>query len=1062
MRKGIDDAKNIQEDTNYDHFSYKKEEEDDIEIDHRTRPETSELNEETIPTLDEPNEERIVRSGRKKGDTQEVLEEKHRAKLREEEMKLLEQGARRSQRIKERNNVNFILEPEERIPENYEEAINCENKYEWLEAMKEELYSIDKHKVWTLVQREKNMKIINCKWIFSIKSTPSEGVYRRKARLVAIGCNQKYGVEYEESFSPVIRKESIRAIVALAAQLNLVITSYDVKTAYLYGELKETIFMKQPEGFVEKGEEDKVCKLLKSIYGLPQSGNCWNKKINEILIQLGMERSQYDPCVYTFRKGKEYGILGLYMDDLIIAGTDKTFNEKLASEIGRFVALKEKGENEPFIGIEIKKTEYGFDLSQAHYIDKILKKFALEECNIIQTPGDRDQSFDECQDSKPVDRTLYQEMIGSLMYLATGTRPDISFNVTRLQNVEIKRNFSKEKRIKHKKRNERQKESKPRQQAYQMDDKLSFVAMNAIDCYENDHFILDSGATQNLIKSELEKYMTDVKILEHKVEIHMANGEKMSANKSGTLNVKINNIPIAIHGLIVDGIKQNLLSVGKITQQGHQVIFKQDEVIIITRNHNFKCNNYRNLYSHKIEIDGNPESVTAHAVKTDDTLWHRRLGHLNRYSLNKLGLPSSQEKCETCIKGKSTRRSFEKTWKTTKEIGELIHSDLSGPIDPPTYDGEIYFQVLIDDYSHFVVVRLLKSKSEAEQNIIDFIKLIKTQHNKKTRKIRVDNGKEFSSGNFKQFCRTKGIQIEYTSPYTPQQNGTSERMNRTLIDKVRTKLAETNLPKYLWGEAIYCSAYELNRSPTSANIGIPPASIWYKQNDLSKLKVFGSRAWRLILPKPRKLDARAKSTIMVGYSGSGYRIWDPETDKVMISTDVTFDETLIKFYKEIISDQTEPKRIITESQDEEETPQTWEQSDKEESVTTRSGRIIKPPRYQEDYELYSVYCLFTNGEDPVSYNQAIKQKEWKEAIDKEIQSHEELKTWSSIKLGEKSNIKPIDTKWIFRTKEDGTKKACLVAKGFQMEESSDIMYAPVARMSTIRMLLSHAINKNWE
>ncbi|UYV82668.1 hypothetical protein LAZ67_22000457, partial [Cordylochernes scorpioides] len=372
--KGIDYAKNLQEDTNYDHFAYKKEEEYDIEIDHRTRPETSELNEETIPTLDEPNEERIVRSGRKKGDTQKVLEEKHRAKLREEEMKLLEQGVRRSQRIKERNNVNFILEPEESIPENYEEAINCENKYEWLEAMKEELYSIDKHKVWTLVQREKNMKIINCKWIFSIKSTPSEGVYRRKASLVAIGCNQKYGVEYEESFSSVIRKESLRAIVALAAQLNLVITSYDVKTAYLYGELKETIFMKQPKGFVEKGEEDKVCKLLKT-------------------------------------------------------GTDKTFNEKLASEIGRFVTLKEKGENEPFIGIEIKKTEYGFDLSQVHYIDKILKKFALEECNIVKTPGDRDQSFDECQDSKPVDRTLYQEMIGSLMYLATGTRPDISFNM---------------------------------------------------------------------------------------------------------------------------------------------------------------------------------------------------------------------------------------------------------------------------------------------------------------------------------------------------------------------------------------------------------------------------------------------------------------------------------------------------------------------------------------------------------------------------------------------------------------------------------------------------------
>ncbi|UYV76012.1 hypothetical protein LAZ67_13002147, partial [Cordylochernes scorpioides] len=549
--------------------------------------------------------------------------------------------------------------------------------------------------------------------------------------------------------------------------------------------------IEEPEVFVEKGEEDKVCKLLKSIYGFPQSVNCWNKKINEILIQLGMERSQYDPCVYTFRKGKEYGILGLYVDDLMIAGTDKTFNGKLASEIRRFVVLKEKGENEPFIGIEIKKTEYGFDLSQAHYIDKILKKFALEECNIVQTPGDRDQSFDECQDSKQVDRTLYQEMIGSLVYLATGTRPDIYFNVSNLSRfcndarevhltgvkriyrylkgtrdkmlrykplensilvstdaswcstsdaksysgytVKLGNNliswkskkqslvalstceaelisicegicevkwikgllgcvlchkatecrskkkfFKREKNQTQKDRNERQRESQPRQQANQMDDKLSFVAMNAIDYYGNDHFILDSGATQNLIKSELEKYMTDVKILEHKVEIHIANGEKMSANKSGTLNV------------------------------------------------------------------------------------------------------------------------------------------------------------------------------------------------------------------------------------------------------------------------------------------------------------FGSRAWRLILPKP-KLDARAKSTIMVGYSGSGNRIWDPETDKIMISTDVTFDETLTKFDKEIISDQTEPKRIITESQDEEETPQTSEQSDKEES----------------------------------------NQRGWNQ-------------------------------------------KGSLNSKRIQMEESSDIMYAPVARMSTIRKLLSHATNKNWE
>ncbi|UYV77321.1 hypothetical protein LAZ67_15000497 [Cordylochernes scorpioides] len=231
---------------------------------------------------------------------------------------------------------------------------------------------------------------------------------------------------------PVIRKESLRVIVALAAELNLTIKSYDVKTAYLNGELKETIFMKQSVGIVQKDEEYKVRKLLKSIYGLPQSGRCWNKRINEILSELGMIRSRYDPCVYTLQKGREFGILGLYVDDLLITGTDQAFNDNLALEIGKFVDLKEKEENEPFISIEIRRTEHGYDLSQSHYINKILRRFGLEECNIVQTPGDRDQNFDEYKDSKPVDKTLYQEMIGSLMYLTTGTRPDISYNVSNL------------------------------------------------------------------------------------------------------------------------------------------------------------------------------------------------------------------------------------------------------------------------------------------------------------------------------------------------------------------------------------------------------------------------------------------------------------------------------------------------------------------------------------------------------------------------------------------------------------------------------------------------------
>ncbi|UYV72784.1 hypothetical protein LAZ67_10000699 [Cordylochernes scorpioides] len=132
------------------------------------------------------------------------------------------------------------------------------------------------------------------------------------------------------------------------------------------------------------------------------------------------------------QRGEEHAILRLYVDDLIIAGTSKEINDILASEIEKYVTLTEKKDSEPFIGIEIKREEDGFYLSQTHYIDTILHRFGLEECNSVQTPGDQNQNLDEYLDSKPVDKTVYQEMIGSLMYLSTGTRPDISFNVSNL------------------------------------------------------------------------------------------------------------------------------------------------------------------------------------------------------------------------------------------------------------------------------------------------------------------------------------------------------------------------------------------------------------------------------------------------------------------------------------------------------------------------------------------------------------------------------------------------------------------------------------------------------
>ncbi|UYV82162.1 hypothetical protein LAZ67_21001178 [Cordylochernes scorpioides] len=414
MTKTKDDH-NEEEDTNCDNLTYKGNCEEIVAEDFLILKEDNPVTESKMKSQEdtsvklggdcendssqtEPIQERCVKRGRKKGETKSILEERHKARLEEQERKLIEEGVRRSQRIKDRNNANLIMEIDHYIPENFKEAMDSGERNEWHKAMEDELSEIEKHKVWTLVPRENGMKVINSNWVYSTKKTPSDGIYKRKARLVAVGCNQRYGVDYKESFSPVLKKESLRTIVALATQQNLTIKTYDVKTAYLYGK-------------------------------------CWNKKINEILYQLGMIRTKCDPCVYKLQRGEEYAILGLYVDDLIIAGTSKEINDNLASEIEIYVTLTEKKYSEPFIGIEIKREEDGFYLSQTHYIDTILHRFGLEECNSVQTPGDQNQNLDEYLDSKPVDKTVYQEMIGSLMYLSSGTRPDISFNVSNLSQM---------------------------------------------------------------------------------------------------------------------------------------------------------------------------------------------------------------------------------------------------------------------------------------------------------------------------------------------------------------------------------------------------------------------------------------------------------------------------------------------------------------------------------------------------------------------------------------------------------------------------------------------------
>lgn len=204
-------------------------------------------------------------------------------------------------------------------PTTVQEALDREDGDEWLRSMKAEYGGLMSNGTWQLVVLPSNRRAIKSKWVFNFKRNQHGEVERYKSRLVAKGCSQKFGIDYRETFSPVVRYSSIRLILALAAELNLFIHQLDVTSAYLNGVLQEEVYMQQSEGFIDKNNPHLVCKLRKTIYGLKQSGREWNSEIDSALRRIGFLRCNGDSCVYTMNEGKAVNIVAVYVDDILLA-----------------------------------------------------------------------------------------------------------------------------------------------------------------------------------------------------------------------------------------------------------------------------------------------------------------------------------------------------------------------------------------------------------------------------------------------------------------------------------------------------------------------------------------------------------------------------------------------------------------------------------------------------------------------------------------------------------------------------------------------------------------------
>jgi transposase InsO family protein len=310
------------------------------------------------------------------------------------------------------------------VPKSYQDALSHPG---WNSAMQEEMRALDMNHTWTLVPPPSGAHIVGCRWVFTVKHNPDGTVERLKARLVAKGFTQTYGLDYTETFSPVAKLNSIRIIISLAANLAWPLHQLDVKNAFLHGDLSETVYMAQPPGFESKGES--VCHLHKSIYGLKQSPRAWFDKFSNTVISHGMTRSQVDHSVFFNRTNKGIVILVVYVDDIVITGSDSHAIQTLISHLCSSFLTKDLGKLRYFLGIEVARSKAGISLSQRKYTLDLLKDTGYLGSKPVATPMETNLKLMPDDGELINDPEMYRRLVGKLIYL-TITRPDISYAVS--------------------------------------------------------------------------------------------------------------------------------------------------------------------------------------------------------------------------------------------------------------------------------------------------------------------------------------------------------------------------------------------------------------------------------------------------------------------------------------------------------------------------------------------------------------------------------------------------------------------------------------------------------
>lgn len=592
------------------------------------------------------------------------------------------------------------------------------------------------------------------------------------------------------------------------------------------------------------------------------------------------------------------------------------------------------------------------------------------------------------------------------------------------------------------------------------------------------NLLVDCGATIHIVhdKSKFVKFDKNFDGSKHVIEL--ADGKrhldivkgKGDAVISMLDNKGINRDVTMKNALYIPSFKQNIFSVKAAVSNGAQLKFTPEYCVLSKNNVSFNISENKNLYYL------NNVSVKAHSLEE----WHNILGHCNINDILKLEnhangmIIKGKEKfdCKTCFEGKMTRTRNRISDEKADKNMELIHCDLAGPMSIPSREGSKYAISFVDDCSGVVFVYFLKNKNDATEATKKF--LADTATYGKIKRFRCDNGGEFTSNEFKKMLVENQIKQEFSAPYSPHQNGTAERMWRTLFEMARCLLFQANLPKVMWNYAIRVAAYTRNRCYNPRINMTPFEKLTSKKPNLQNLHIFGSQCFSYIEDK-KKLDPRCKEGIFVGYdvSSPAYLIYYPEEDQLRKVRNVKFTEKIINKTDEKKLDMKEPDEEYFISQPIKEKEQPVPETQPNERRYPERQR--KAPNYLDDYiDPESVDTLgnfvhhaYRISDSPSNYFEAVSSsnsQEWKNAMDEEMRSLQENNTYELTTLPEGQY--PIGGKWIFTIKEDkfhnDKHKARYVAKGFSQvkEFNYSETFSPTVRMNSIRTLIQYSIQND--